>query len=58
MSTLRDRNNFPAGTCRNYNVIMTSKRRRFGVIMTLLLRHVPAWLRRSFELHDSLDTRS
>ena len=33
---------FPVGTQRNDNVIITSKRRRFDVIMTLLLRRVPA----------------
>ena len=32
----------PAGTRRNNNVIVTSKRRRYGVIMTLLSRRVPA----------------
>ena len=32
----------PADTQRNDDVIITSKRRRFDVIMTLLLRHVPA----------------
>ena len=31
----------PADTWRNNNVIMTSKRRRFDVIITLSLRHVP-----------------
>ena len=31
----------PADTRRNNNVIMTSKRRRFDVMMTLLLRRVP-----------------
>ena len=31
----------PSGQRRNNNVIMTSKRRRFDVIMTLLLRIVP-----------------
>ena len=35
---------YPAGTRRNNNVIMTSKRRRFDVIMTSLLRHVPTGL--------------
>ena len=33
---------FPAGTRRNDSVIITSKWRRFDVIMTLLLRCVPA----------------
>ena len=33
---------FPASTRRNNSVIITSKRRRFDVIMTLLLRCVPA----------------
>ena len=32
----------PADTRRKNNVIITSKRRRFDVIMTLFLRHVPA----------------
>ena len=32
---------YPADTRRNDTVIMTSKRRRFDVIMTLSLRHVP-----------------
>ena len=31
-----------ANTCRNKNVIITSKRRRFDVMMTLLLRRVSA----------------
>ena len=35
-----DTNGFPMRTQRNNNVIMTSKRRRFDVIMTLLLRRV------------------
>ena len=30
----------PEGTRRNNNVTITSKRRRFDVIMTLLLRHM------------------
>ena len=33
---------YPADIRRNNNDIMTSKRRRFDVIMVLLLRHVPA----------------
>ena len=35
----------PANTRRNNNAIITPKRRRFDVIMTLLLRHVPAGIR-------------
>ena len=31
---------YPEGTPRNNDVITTPKRRRFNVIMTLLLRHV------------------
>ena len=38
----------PAGTWRINNVIMTSKRRRFDVIMTLLLRRVPAGRGRTY----------
>ena len=39
-SSNKDENHDPADTCRNNNVIITSKRRRFDVIM-MLLRHVP-----------------
>ena len=38
------------GTWRNNNVIITSKRRRFDVIMTLLLRHVPAGVLAAFHV--------
>ena len=34
-------NSIPADTWRNTSVIITSKRRRFDVIMTLLVHHVP-----------------
>ena len=37
------RNNIPADTRHKNNVIMTSKRCCFDVIMTLFLRHVPLW---------------
>ena len=45
-------NSHPVGTRRNNNVIMTSKGRRFDVIMTLLLRHVPAGILYTYRYDD------
>ena len=48
----------PTNTRRNNNVIITPKRRHFGAIMTLLLRHVSVgmrstpWNERCGERHD------
>ena len=41
-TNMADESRGPEGTWRNNNVIMTPKRRRFDVIMTLLLRRVSA----------------
>ena len=48
-------NSIPADTRRNFNVIITSKRRRFEVIMTLLLRYMSAGMlrRQIFDTHIS-----
>ena len=45
----------PANTLRNNNVVITSKRRRFDVITTLLLRHV---FRGIYPVHISAVTHS
>ena len=47
---------YPADIRRNNNDIMTSKRRRFDVIMVLLLRHVPAGQESPQRAHDSIIT--
>ena len=51
---LTDRKPHPTGTLRNNNVIMTSKRRRFDVIVTLLLRRVSAGVHRLDIFSDSV----
>ena len=48
---------FPVGTWRNVNIIITSKRRRFDVVIVLLLRRVPVGFLRNMVIWNLQLTR-